>query len=706
MRRAALVRRLAAVAALAATHSAAARAVPAAGQDPEAEHEARVAWLRQALVPLRTIDPEDEDFADLEPLRAEIGAARVVALGEQSHGDGATFLAKHRLVRFLHQRLGFDVLLWESGTFDCRLAERELDAGHPALEAARAGVFPIFGESGQVLPLFEYASATRSTLRPLELGGIDCQLSGVGARDEVAPYLVAFFDALDPEVLRPRGGEDWSVALAELCAQVGSPEPEDGDSARAERRPVDSERGVLARLTGAIRTRRAELAVVHGEREIAFAERVLGNLAVLAEMTQRPQSGKPEDTNVRDRRMAENLVWLVNERYAGRKVIVWAASFHLMRNAPTIESARIDYSWTAPMGELAHALLREDYYAVAFTAHGGRAGNAFGSPVDLDPPSQGSLEHLLHDAGAPYAFLDLRSLPAGGEWLAAPLTARPLGYSEMRADWTQVFDALVFTDRMFPSTRDGAVPAGVRTAAAPVATPLGRSLARFRELLVGYGLGFDSVFPREAPKGFDPARLDALPEDAWPKVLGHVDPREASFQVLAGDEPPRTKSGTGAFAFTTPLTRALAFDGEHTLVFQDGVAAGGTVYSSSYGSLLCQGPMAGQVKFTSYATAYVDGDLSGSLSSSSYFNGVITGSLAGSLELGSYAQVYVLGGLSGSVQMKSSKLVLAGYVSSSALQLVHGSGTVWVELSDLPAGEHLINGVKVIVGPGFPMTPH
>jgi hypothetical protein len=36
---------------------------------------------------------------------------------------------------------------------------------------------------------------------------------------------------------------------------------------------------------------------------------------------------------------------------------------------------------------------------------------------------------------------------------------------------------------------------------------------------------------------------------------------------------------------------------------------------------------------------------------------------------------------------------------------VRGAGTVWVEQSDLAAGEHQLGSIRVIVGPSFPMTP-
>ena len=83
----------------------------------EAE-EACVRSLLELAVPLRSIDPDDEDFADLAPLAAVLSGVRVVQLGEQSHGDGAAFFAKARLIRYLHRELGFTVLAFESGLWD------------------------------------------------------------------------------------------------------------------------------------------------------------------------------------------------------------------------------------------------------------------------------------------------------------------------------------------------------------------------------------------------------------------------------------------------------------------------------------------------------------------------------------------------------------------------------------------------------------
>ena len=47
----------------------------------------------------------------------------------------------------------------------------------------------------------------------------------------------------------------------------------------------------------------------------------------------------PAVMNIRDAQMADNLLWLARERYAGRKIIVWAATSHASRNRQSHPSA-------------------------------------------------------------------------------------------------------------------------------------------------------------------------------------------------------------------------------------------------------------------------------------------------------------------------------------------------------------------------------
>jgi hypothetical protein len=84
------------------------------------------AWIAKNAVALRSIDPRDDDFADLAPLRQFIGSARFVLLGEFS-SNIADVYAKYRLVRFLHEEMGFDVIASKLPFFDAEEIDCALD---------------------------------------------------------------------------------------------------------------------------------------------------------------------------------------------------------------------------------------------------------------------------------------------------------------------------------------------------------------------------------------------------------------------------------------------------------------------------------------------------------------------------------------------------------------------------------------------------
>lgn len=407
-----------------------------------------VADLRERAVHVRSIDPADDDFADLEPLAPLLAQARIVNLGEQSHGDGAAFLAKVRLIKFLHQRLGFDVLIFESGFFDCRLADDALAAGAPAEFSADMGVFGIWTQSAQVMPLFEYVRATRSTDRPLTLAGFDCQNSG--SADALPRVVIDFFNAV-PDLLTDRDHTRLRAIIAALIDEPAS--------------LTDDDETFLAALEVLARDER--LARVHPPAETASMRRILLNARAFVSMQRvltsekaiRDPSPVAKDAlNLREKMMADTLVFLARDLYPDRKLITWGASAHLMHGSRgvTMRDPLGKWStfepWWIPMGDHVRAQLAEETYTVAFLAHSGQAGSVFGRPWDLPPPPAGSLDALCHDTGLPFLFLDLRSLPQEHP-LRQPRVARPRGYAEMRADWATTCDAFFFTDRMTPSTR-------------------------------------------------------------------------------------------------------------------------------------------------------------------------------------------------------------------------------------------------------------
>jgi len=75
--------------------------------------ESVVEWIRSAAIPLATAEPR-HGFKDLEPLRAIIGDARIVSLGEATHGTREFFKLKHRILEFCVAELGFTMFCIEA----------------------------------------------------------------------------------------------------------------------------------------------------------------------------------------------------------------------------------------------------------------------------------------------------------------------------------------------------------------------------------------------------------------------------------------------------------------------------------------------------------------------------------------------------------------------------------------------------------------
>lgn len=417
---------------------------------PRAEDAPKVKWLAKYALPIRSIDPADDDFSDLTPLQEIIGDARVVQLGEQSHGDGATFYAKERLIRFLHEKMGFDVLAWESGFFECEEMNRALASDLRPLEAAQQGIYGHWSRGGLLAPLFEYARSTLKTSRPLRQTGFDIQFWWLGGGGSVEAYprrLFGLFDRLDPELASPADRK----TIADLRAAL-----REKDTHRPTREDREKNRAAIERLAGALRNKATHAKDV---REALFFLRTLENLSALEELR------ATSDYEFRDRKMGENLVWLANEWYPGHKIIVWAASLHIARELGSIDTRTpdISYSRFVSMGQVAHEQLGNAVYTIGFTAYRGRAGTpVMLGPRILEPPTADSLETLFHATGRPYAFVDFRELPKD-HWLRRPIISRPFGYTQMLSNWTDNFDGMFFTDVMFPNTAAGNVPDGVIT---------------------------------------------------------------------------------------------------------------------------------------------------------------------------------------------------------------------------------------------------
>lgn len=407
------------------------------------------AWLASHIAPVRTIDAADEDFSDLEPLGDAVGAAQLVQLGEPSHGAGACFAAKARIVKYLHQRRGFDLLIWESGLYDVALAEAAMRGTDDAMTAARRGVFALWSMAAEVKPLFEYVKASQATMRPLEMAGFDMQVTADGSTARFAEDLRAFAAGLRDRVLRERVAalaEQGLAARERLFATKFTGQAD-----------LDALTAATKDLGALIVDRRADFELVRGPLGTDFMAHAISNMAAdaafRAEFAHAPATTAARESS-RDALNAVNLRWLLEKQYAGRKAIAWAHDVHVMNayydsNFRTVHLEQRSGDMK-PTGTFIADWLGGQVYTIGMTTFQGEDGFAMGGPATpVAPAPDGSLEARMHALGHPYAFVDLRTLGNRGS-----VSARLPKYDiNTVTDIGRIYGGLFYIDRMARATR-------------------------------------------------------------------------------------------------------------------------------------------------------------------------------------------------------------------------------------------------------------
>jgi erythromycin esterase-like protein len=415
---------------------------------------------RDALEALRLEAlPLTGDHGDYDALLALVGDARVVLLGEASHGTHEFYRERARITKRLITELGFTGVAIEGDWPDAYRVNRYVCGIGPDADAEEAlrgfRRFPTWmWRNSDVLDLVGWLRAHNDRLeagaRRVGVYGLD--LYSLGASMEA---VIGYLDDHDPaaaararrryECLQPYSGESAAYGQAVLLGVSESC-----------RRHVLREL-VELRRSAADYLRRDGLAA---EDEYFFAEQNAIVVADAEEYYRTMLGDQAASWNLRDRHMAETLDQLMahlDRHDATSRVVVWEHNSHI-GDARATEMAR---RGELNIGQLMRERHGRDAVLVGFTTSRGTVTAASGWGADAErkrviPALAGSYEALFHDAGMP-AFL-LCPLDAGrcGRILREPRLERAIGViyrpeTERQSHWfaaslTAQFDALVHLD--------------------------------------------------------------------------------------------------------------------------------------------------------------------------------------------------------------------------------------------------------------------
>jgi erythromycin esterase-like protein len=208
-------------------------------QEPSGEV---VDWLKQNAIRLEGVEA-GRGFADLQPLKQLIGDARIVSLGESTHGSREIFQMKHRLLEYLVSELGFTIFSIEANMPEAYRLNGYVLGGDGDPSKLISGMYFWTWNTHEVLDMVEWMrNFNASGKGHVEFTGFDMQTPDV-AMQEVLNFLQKADQTLHGEAKRvydaavraqPRATGQFAVATGTF--------------------PIDAARGKQVKFQGWIKT--------------------------------------------------------------------------------------------------------------------------------------------------------------------------------------------------------------------------------------------------------------------------------------------------------------------------------------------------------------------------------------------------------------------------------------------------------------------
>jgi len=409
------------------------RFVPLVGQEGWAPEElpvpprprpARVRPADDDMV--RAIAASSEPFnsigsADLDPLLERIGDAKIVLLGEATHGTSEFYRMRERISQELITRKGFRFVAIEGDWPDvAHLDHYVRHFEYPPSEWTAFARFPIWmwrnNEVRSFVDWLHAHNAGRKLENRVAIYGLDLYslYTSIGS-------VLKYLDEVDPDsarVARHRYGclTPWQTDPATYghAALTGA------------YRTCETE---VARMLEDILHKQSDYAAHDGERFMDAVQNA--RLVTDAERYYRIMYyGSRDSWNLRDNHMFETLKTLLAFHGPEARAIVWAHNSHIGDAAATEMSARGEYN----IGQLCREEFGNSAYSIGFGTHSGTvaAASDWDGPMEVKavlPSLRQSYEWLCHETGRPQFMLPLRGRSAAEvrNRLAKPRLERAIG---------------------------------------------------------------------------------------------------------------------------------------------------------------------------------------------------------------------------------------------------------------------------------------
>ena len=313
---------------------------------------------------------ESVDSIDLRPMMARIGSARVVLIGESTHGTSEFYRLRARITRELIERKGFTVVALEADWPDAAIVDRHARGLASPEERARA--FPRFPSwmwrNRETAEFVDWLRARHGApgMSATRVRGLD-----IYAMHRSIEAVLAFLDANDP------------AAAARARRRYGCLSPWSDDPARYGRAVAAGsldgcEQQVVEALEDLLRTRLDGARTPHDD--LFNAQRNAALVRSAERYYRAMYVGSRESWNLRDLHMFETLQAAIDHAGPAARAVVWAHNSHVGDAAATDMGARGETS----LGSIARTAFGDGAYLIGMGTDRGTVAAA----LEWDGPMQ------------------------------------------------------------------------------------------------------------------------------------------------------------------------------------------------------------------------------------------------------------------------------------------------------------------------------
>ena len=365
-----------------------------------------------------------DESASFEPIKAAVKDKRIVILGEAGHADGRSFEIKSELIEYLNADNEYDVVLEGMGLLDAAVLQGIL----PPL-CIDSNYLDVANAWNALWSQTKEASSLVETMRngDVRYWGMDCNPSLSDF------FLIPYLMASSPSVSSVLEGNDFDSLMAIHDRIMGIDTTLTHKELDYFDAKMDQIRKALEDETDLEKKSILDMAI---DNALAFSGQVRLGFT--------EWEAQNEGINLRDRQMAENVIWYLNH-FPERKVIIWTANFHGAKQISQINYGKEPdpdlYNKYVLLGEHLEKAFPGQVYSLAFTSGGGSEGYFYANDSTAIVPDSTSMEFQLWQRGMEYGFCDMCQKKA---WADQVFNSIILGYDCKAGQWAKAFDGIFY----------------------------------------------------------------------------------------------------------------------------------------------------------------------------------------------------------------------------------------------------------------------